>query len=285
MSVDFGFPESLLGEAADFIKSRDEWPAASHGNQPVLYHGVRLQDAWQYNRAVREIAVYPTVLEFLEAIYGKEPLPFQTLNFPIGTEQPAHSDTVHFNCWPNDGSMCGVWVALEDVDDENGPLIYYPGSHKLPELFSLNFNCSDYKDYEIKLAQFIKSIKLQPRLATLKRGEAVVWAANLLHGGGSVKDLKRTRLSQVTHYAFKGSEFHWRPRLSNLMTGQIVRFTPQFIQKSKAPSSTASGKLNRLAQYQFRKRGSGPYPGPLKTFFRKFCPPFLLQIARRLRAR
>ena len=30
------------------------------------------------------------------------------------------------------GCMCGVWVALEDMDMDNGPLVYYPGSHKLP---------------------------------------------------------------------------------------------------------------------------------------------------------
>jgi ectoine hydroxylase-related dioxygenase (phytanoyl-CoA dioxygenase family) len=28
--------------------------------------------------------------------------------------------------------MVGVWVALEDIDSSNGPLIYYPGSHRLP---------------------------------------------------------------------------------------------------------------------------------------------------------
>ena len=31
-----------------------------------------------------------------------------------------------------EGFMCGVWVALEDMDMDNGPLVYYPGSHQLP---------------------------------------------------------------------------------------------------------------------------------------------------------
>ena len=26
--------------------------------------------------------------------------------------------------------MCGVWVALEEVTPDNGPLCYYPGSHR-----------------------------------------------------------------------------------------------------------------------------------------------------------
>ena len=28
--------------------------------------------------------------------------------------------------------MCGVWIALEDVDPDEGPLSYYPGSPRLP---------------------------------------------------------------------------------------------------------------------------------------------------------
>jgi hypothetical protein len=34
----------------------------------------------------------------------------------------------------------------------------------------------------------------------LRRGLAVVWAANLLHGGSPIHDPTRTRGSQVTHY-------------------------------------------------------------------------------------
>lgn len=26
--------------------------------------------------------------------------------------------------------MCGVWVALEQIDEDNGPLVYFPGSHQ-----------------------------------------------------------------------------------------------------------------------------------------------------------
>ena len=35
-----------------------------------------------------------------------------------------------------------------------------------------------------------------------KKGQALIWAANLLHGGAAQTNLKRTRYSQVTHYYF-----------------------------------------------------------------------------------
>ena len=71
------------------------------------------------------------ILRLLETLYGRPAFPFQTLTFPVGTQQPPHSDSVHFSAVP-DGFMCGVWVALEDIDTDNGPLIYYPGSHRWP---------------------------------------------------------------------------------------------------------------------------------------------------------
>lgn len=92
----------------------------------------RIQNGWKISESVKAVATCPRVLEILEDLYSARPLPFQTLNFPKGTEQESHSDSIHFNTEPF-GMMCGVWVALEDVGMDQGPLVYYPGSHKLPE--------------------------------------------------------------------------------------------------------------------------------------------------------
>lgn len=86
----------------------------------VFYSPGRIQDAWKISNAVKEIALAPTVLAILEQLYGRRPLPFQTLNFAKGTEQQAHSDTIHFNSIPP-SYMCGVWVGLEDMDMDVGP--------------------------------------------------------------------------------------------------------------------------------------------------------------------
>ena len=100
-----------------------------------IYHD-RIQDAWTFNQDVKKIASAPQIINLLKILYQREPIPFQTLNFRFGTEQSTHSDSIHFSSVPA-RFMCGVWVALEDIDANNGPLHYYPGSHKLP-IFELN---------------------------------------------------------------------------------------------------------------------------------------------------
>ena len=89
-----------------------------------LYHGeskdaaVRFQDAWKRVDEVRQLATHAGVTAALKQLFGRKALAFQTLNFPIGTAQSAHSDTLHFNCEPS-GYMVGVWVALEKIDEES----------------------------------------------------------------------------------------------------------------------------------------------------------------------
>ena len=184
----------------------------------------RVTDAWATSEHVRQIALAPRVLEVLRTLYGAEPHPFQTLNFKVGTQQRPHSDSVHFNTEPP-GMMCGVWVALEDVDMDCGPLVYYPGSHRLPfaspEQVGIEISPGqtevsgeDYgRRYEPYIEELINREGLQPSFATLQKGQAVVWAANLLHGGSPVRVPGRTRRSQVTHYFFEGARL-WSPLLS-----------------------------------------------------------------------
>src|SRR5262249_45836153 len=168
---------------------------------------------------VRALALAPAVLSLLESLYDCKPLPFQTLNFRVGTQQRAHSDTIHFNSIPS-GYLCGVWVALEDIDLDNGPLIYYPGSHRLPELTVEHVNkamppefdtCTQsdlYARYERLISSRIARFGFESRYGVLKRGQALLWSANLQHGGAIQRDKSRTRHSQVTHYFFEGCRYY-----------------------------------------------------------------------------
>mgnify|MGYP005989626159 CR=1 FL=1 len=188
----------------------------------------RVQDAWPLLANVREIALFPPMLDLLESLYGDSPRPFQTLNFKYGTEQAIHSDTIHFNSEPF-GVMCGVWVAFEDIGPDQGPLEYYLGSNNLPEMnfedFALEADYSNYPKYEEAIRDLIVSEDRQPTFGTVSKGTAIIWAANLLHGGSIQHNKELTRWSQVTHYYF-GQNRWWRPGLS---AEERFYFEPEWI--------------------------------------------------------
>jgi hypothetical protein len=78
------------------------------------YHKTRIQDLWSRNMQVDAFLRDPELLKLLSFILGREVVPFQTLSFYKGSEQPAHSDSIHFTSEPF-GYMIAVWVALEDI--------------------------------------------------------------------------------------------------------------------------------------------------------------------------
>jgi ectoine hydroxylase-related dioxygenase (phytanoyl-CoA dioxygenase family) len=104
----------------------DEWPTAADAR-------MRLTHVWKENgaSAVKVLALHPELSDMLRVCYGREPFFFQTQNITGGSYQAVHSDATHLHCEPQ-GVMCGVWIALEDVALDAGPLLYYPGSHRLP---------------------------------------------------------------------------------------------------------------------------------------------------------
>ncbi|TNE66950.1 MAG: phytanoyl-CoA dioxygenase [Alphaproteobacteria bacterium] len=206
---DPGFKASVLDEVIEQLTPL-YGPSLNRADGLQFGHGTRVQDAHHRARAARRVATAPRIMRGLEQLFGRKAHAFQVLNFPIGTEQKAHSDTIHFNSMPS-GYMVGVWVALEDIDADNGPLVYYPGSHKLPEYrmqdFGLRPSYDDYGQYEQAIERLIGKYDLKPEYGQIKKGQAIIWHANLLHGGSRQKDKTRTRHSQVTHYFFEGCRY------------------------------------------------------------------------------
>jgi hypothetical protein len=183
----------------------------------------RQMDAWMFHPEVRRLAITERVLDLLRLLYRREPVPFQTLNFGVGTQQCSHSDTLHFHSFPGH-YMCGVWVALEEIDADNGPLHYYPGSHRLPDYTMLDLGLPAehdyYHHYETFVAELLKARSFEKRVLHVPKGQALIWAANLFHGGEPVRDPQRTRHSQVTHYFFRDC-LYYQPMGSRLHAGKV----------------------------------------------------------------
>ncbi|MEN9865678.1 MAG: hypothetical protein RL748_1268 [Pseudomonadota bacterium] len=239
------FPEAQFELLAEQIKANltprydaAAWQTFRNGAHADL----RLRDAWRYEQAVRNIAANPVVIEVLSRLYGARAWPFQTLNFPVGTQQSLHSDSVHFSSVP-ERFMCGVWVALEDVTPDNGPLFYYPGSHRWPiytnehigRCLSTLPERPSQIEYEPMWQALVDAHGTQRLPFLAKKGQALIWAANLFHGGSVHINRQATRWSQVTHYFFEGcawytplfsdpfyGQIHFR-KLLNIQTGQLMQ--------------------------------------------------------------
>ena len=239
----FDFPEPDFDKVAEKIIKTLERQYDWEGWRKGTVSSLRVQDAWNKVPEVKRIACNPAVLQLLSDLYGRPAFPFQTLNFPVGTQQHYHSDSVHFSSCP-ERFMVGVWVALEDIDSENGPLVYYPGSHTLPiytnEHLGINPDTqgpdpyTHYPMYERAWEALVETRDLQPSQFHAKKGQALIWAANLLHGGAAQTDLKRTRYSQVTHYYFDNCCYYtpmssvpflgpiWFRNIVDISTGKTV---------------------------------------------------------------
>jgi phytanoyl-CoA hydroxylase len=139
--------------------------------------------------------------------FGRTPLIYTSLYFKHGSQQNPHVDTPFF--WTQPMNMfCGVWLALEDVSTDAGPLIYYPGSQKY---FSdverlIYYYKKANQDVQAMFALMENDIKstIQPEYAEIKAGDVFVWHPGLMHGGSRANVSDLTRNSVVFHFAPMG---------------------------------------------------------------------------------
>ncbi len=189
----------------------------------------RLFEGWKNSNNIKNLILHPKIMRTLTFLYDKKPLPFSSINFTKGSNQPFHSDTIHFNTIPYKW-MTGVWVALENTNKNNGTLRVVPGSHQwdLYNYYDLKLqHCDDlqngeeinYRKYEDFIRQLILSKNAHEEIIELEKGQALIWASNLLHGGIPIVNKQSTRKTQVSHYFYAGCDQYYHPMFSNPFEG------------------------------------------------------------------
>lgn len=187
--------------------------------------GNKLMFANKRSKLIREVTQEAAISKLLNFLLDKEMVPFQTINFIAGSGQRAHSDSVHMTTYPL-GYLVAIWIALEDVHPDSGPLFYYPGSHKLPYLLNNDWNTNssllslgkhDYPDYEDMIEELLQKNQYPREELIAKKGDVLIWHANLVHGGTPINNPALTRKSMVVHYyasdVIKYHEITERPSL------------------------------------------------------------------------
>ncbi len=191
----------------------------------------RIVESHKFSKNCYNLAKHSTVTSMLKSLYSSEPLAFSTINFVESTEQPLHSDYVHFGTVP-EFLLAGSWIALEDIDPESGPLQIVPGSHKF-DMFEFNMVSNEipssitkvkelYSLYEHWVREYLSVNSIQTITPEMKKGDCIIWAANLLHGSPERKNKMLQRKSQVTHWSFSDVKIHYNPNFSIPSKGKFT---------------------------------------------------------------
>ncbi|CAA7386028.1 hypothetical protein CHRY9393_00318 [Chryseobacterium fistulae] len=216
----------LSSDVVDQINSEIE-KLMENGTLKFRY-GNKLMFAIHYSEIIKNIGDDKNLIDFLSILLDGRAKLFQSINFIKGSQQKTHSDSIHMTTYPL-GGLLGVWIALENVDENNGALHYIPQTHKLPYFLNsdydnegdlLKIGNKSYKAYEEFLENKVKELGLKKEIFNAQKGDLLIWHANILHGGEPHLDKKRTRKSLVYHFFDENSvcyhEVTQRPALFEL---------------------------------------------------------------------
>jgi hypothetical protein len=171
--------------------------------EDMRWEPYKLNDLYLEHDLIRQVALAPGLRCPLRALLDGDPIIINSLNFEKGSQQTLHVDTL-FMPPPVENRMVAAWIALEDCDPDAGPLVYVPGSHRIPpHRFSdgrLNLIPTEASDFFEHIEAEVKRLNLKTETFTPGQGDVLVWHAQLLHGGEPIRDRALTRRSLVVHH-------------------------------------------------------------------------------------
>lgn len=160
-------------------------------------------------------------LAVADRFFGEPATLYTSLYYERGSEQALHQDTPYFCTRPADRYL-GVWLALDDVDVDNGPLRVVPRSHLLPEIDVRALARKLFPDpasipgisqegwlaYQNAVQQQCDERGMQAQEIHVRRGDVIIWHPSMFHGGAPHHVSARPRRSLVMHVTPPGVPVH-----------------------------------------------------------------------------
>lgn len=168
----------------------------------------RIVDMYGVSAELREVLAGSKLCQFLNLYFEETPVATQSIYFGYGSNQSIHQDTAYVIS-QKPLMLAACWIALEDIQEGSGNLAYYPGSHKFdPFLFGGNSRSwTPSKHGQEEHSKFLASLHEQARIRNIdlslfnaKKGDVLIWHADLAHGGSKVINNELTRKSIVFHF-------------------------------------------------------------------------------------
>ncbi len=163
----------------------------------------RINDIHLAEPVVQDIVADIRLVSVIKELLQSAPLVCNSLLSEHGSEDGAYFDTFYMPPkTPN--MMAASWVAIDPVVETNGPLFFYPKSHKIePYKFSNGTTVAIGSEMDAAIAHIERIVKendLKKELFFADPGDVLIWHAQLLHGGSPIKNPHETRTSLETHY-------------------------------------------------------------------------------------
>lgn len=183
-----------------------------HLTEPVDRLGTRVVDSYVALPQALDLFTSPPLLRFLTLVFDAPPLLFQSLSFDQGSQQGIHQDTAYVVV-DRPLELAACWIALEDIQEGSGELIYLPGSHRFPDFdFGRGRkhwsgeaqDAAIHEEWSRWLHEEAGRRGIAQQRFLARRGDILIWHADLAHGGAPVRDAGLTRQSLVGHFCPAG---------------------------------------------------------------------------------
>jgi ectoine hydroxylase-related dioxygenase (phytanoyl-CoA dioxygenase family) len=187
--------------------------------------GVTVRNLWrleQHNPRLAALAMRADILALVSRLVHGEPVlaGVETFNKParIGSGVPYHQDNAYFCQSPPD--MLTVWVAIDAVTLDNGPVRFVKGSHTAGMLPT---RPSGVKGNSIGLAEPPAASSSAEFCATLAPGDATIHHCQTIH----TSDPNRTDRSRLgLLFVYRGSHTQTEPRLKSAYAAAVALTPP-----------------------------------------------------------
>jgi hypothetical protein len=164
--------------------------------------------------ALRELALYPPLMEQMRELIGEQMMLHLCLTGWISTDRDWHQDDYlnpsFVNSW-----YCAAWMALADIHPDCGPFEYVPGSHRWPLMRGdkirarMPWRQATQPNWPSVSESFVVpavEAEIERRGAEVqqflgRRGDVLIWHGRLLHRGSRANVPGMMRNSLICHYS------------------------------------------------------------------------------------
>jgi non-heme Fe2+,alpha-ketoglutarate-dependent halogenase len=156
-----------------------------------------------------EMTRFPPIVAIVEIILGGTASGLGGEFFFMKPGTPGwvkHQDNFYVQAPPD--AFVSVWTALTDVDNENGALTFFPGSHKLGELSARDIggNAGPSQNPAAQGMECIMPETFPSITMKMRRGSTAFFHSQLVHQSNENKS-NRFRYSYLATYLRKGAPF------------------------------------------------------------------------------